>query len=202
MYKSFVVNLIFRRLKSTLLFIIILVGLYTVWNLTSNVASDEFDPMQDFDPRSWDYDIMERRIDGHFNFYVGDGPLKRIPDSWMDEKRCPACFGIDACVAIESGKLLVSIPEVETEANKKGVYFGKWANSTPVVIKRLSNAIPKEFVLFDEFICMNATGSKACDVSKAIVDLKSYAQVFTNDLAQLLHAWKICYPDEGPQTLL
>jgi len=153
----------------------------------------------------WDDDYEKQRLENlreHLSFYVGNkSEMKPVPLEWTARDRCPACFGKDMCAAIERKEVVVEIPKIPTPANKKGVYLGQWLD-IPVAVKRLSNWYPKEFKLFDEFICQNTTGSKACNVSAAIVSDHCFVQNnATYSPESLLRAWKISYPEYGADAL-
>jgi len=155
-------------------------------------------PLPEQDNLNWEEEYERMRIADlreHASFYVGNkSTMEPVPLQWTARDRCPACFGTEMCAAIERREVVVEIPKTPTPANKKGVYLGQWLD-VPVAVKRMSNWYPKEFKLFDEFICQNATGSKKCNVSTAIVSNQSYVQsnaAFTPE--SMIHAWKISYP--------
>jgi len=154
---------------------------------------------------NWEEEYEKERISSvkeHASFYVGArSAMEPVPLEWTARDRCPACFGTELCAAIERKEVVVKIPKTPTPASKKGVYFGHYLD-LPVAVKRLTNYYPEEFRLFDEFICKNATGSKTCNVSSAIVRNQSYVQ---NDAAfspeNMLRAWKISYPQSDATAL-
>jgi len=162
-------------------------------------------PLSDKENIDWEEEYEKVRIANlkeHVSFYVGNkSAMQPVPLEWTARDRCPACFGTEMCAAIERKEIVVEIPKTPTPANKKGVYLGQWRD-IPVAVKRLSNWYPQEFKLFDEFICQNATGSKTCNVSAAVVSNHSYAQsnaAFTPE--SMLRAWKISYPTSDATAL-
>jgi len=187
-------NATLRRPASLVLSIVCL-GLiwFVVLRFQQHVA-----PLPTEEDIDWEAEYEKQRLSNlreHASFYVGNKKsMEPVPLEWTARDWCPACFGTDMCAAIERKEVLVEIPKTPTAANRKGVYLGQWLD-IPVAVKRLSNWYPKEFKLFDEFICQNATGSKTCNVSTAIVNNQSYVQ---NDAAftpeNILRAWKISYP--------
>jgi len=157
------------------------------------------------DNTDWEEEFEKERIANlkeHASFYIRNKEsLEPVPLDWTARDRCPACFGTEICAAIERKEVVVEIAKTPTPANKKGVYLGHWLG-IPVAVKRLSNWYPKEFKLFDEFICQNATGSKVCNVSTAIVNSQSYVQstaAFTPE--SMINAWKISYPQSSASAL-
>ena len=155
-------------------------------------------PLPKYDNISWEEEYEKMRIADlkkHASFYVSNKNAKGpVPLQWTARDRCPACFGTEMCAAIERREVVVEMPKTPTPANKKGVYLGKWLD-IPVAVKRMSNWYPNEFRHFDEFICQNATGSKVCSISTAIVSNQSYVQSNVAVTAEsIIHAWKISYP--------
>ena len=194
-------NATLRRPASLVLFI---VGIGVIWfvllRLQQHVA-----PLPEEEDVDWEEEYERLHIANlkeHASFYVGNkNAMEPVPLEWTARDRCPACFGTEMCGAIERKEVLVEIPKTPTPANKKGVYVGQWLD-IPVAVKRLSNWYPEEFKFFDEFICQNATGSKKCNVSTAIVNNQSYVQsdaAFTPE--NIRHAWKISYPQSDPNAL-
>ena len=190
-----------RRLLSLVLSVIFLVVLLFVVLVpqlpVTPLVSDQIIDLED------EYEKL--RLDNlkqHVSFYVSNKTvMKPIPLQWTARDRCPACFGIDMCAAIERKEVVVEIPKTPTPANKKGVYLGQWLD-IPVAVKRLSKSYRREFKLFDKFICQNTTGSKACNVSAAIVSDHCFVQNnATYNPESLLHAWKISYPEYGADAL-
>jgi hypothetical protein len=198
--RTFLWNATFRRPLSLLIF---LISAILIWLMFIRVREHVL-PVADQDV-DWEAEYEKMRLNGlkeHLGFYVTDPKhLKPVPFAWTAKEKCPACFGTDMCDALKHGEILIDIPAVETSANKKGVYFGRW-NDIPIAIKRLSNGYPKEFESFDKFICSNTTGSEKCNVSKAIVAENSYVQgeaVFEPEHMHQL--WKISYAEDGPLSL-
>lgn len=199
--QTWIWNVTLRRPVSLVLFIVsVSVIWFVLLRLQQHVA-----PLPDDDDVDWDEEYEKLRISNlkeHASFYVGNkNAMEPVPLEWTVRDRCPACFGTEMCGAIERKEVLVEIPTTPTPANKKGVYLGQWLD-VPVAVKRLSNWYPKEFKFFDEFICQNATGSKTCNVSSAIVSNQSYVQheaAFKPE--NIRHAWKISYPDDDASAL-
>jgi len=162
-------------------------------------------PLPEQENGDWEEEYEKIRIANlkeHASFYVvNKSEMQPIPLEWTARDRCPACFGTEMCAAIERKEVVVEIPKTPTPANKKGVYLGRWLD-IPVAVKRLSNWYPKEFELFDEFVCQNAAGSKTCNVSAAIINNNSYVQsTAAFSPKSMLNAWKISYPKSGASAL-
>jgi len=200
--QTWIWNVTLRRPASLVLSIVCLgVIWFILLRLQQHVA-----PLPDEqDNTDWEAEYEKLRIDNlkeHASFYVGNKTtMKPVPLDWTARDRCPACFGTDMCAAIEKKEVVVEMPKMPTAANKKGVYLGQWLD-IPVAVKRMSHYYPKEFKLFDEFICKNATGSEKCNVSAAIVSDQSYVQssvVFSPE--SMTHLWKISYPQSDANAL-
>jgi hypothetical protein len=169
-----------------------------IWLIISRLH-EQVAPFKEID---WEAEYEKMRLTGlkeNMGFYIGDkAKLEKVPIDWTALETCPACFGTDMCDAIKAGEIRINIPQVETPASKKGVYLGQW-HDIPVAVKRLSNWYPKEFELFDKFICGSVTGKEKCNVAEAIVRQNSLAQqakAFTPDYVH--HAWQISYKEAGP----
>jgi hypothetical protein len=215
--RRYVTNVLCRRRNRTVVAVAVVIFLLVVasaWNsFRDDVVADRFPVAgDDFD---WDAEYEKARRESlreHMSFYVGQaaatGRLQPVPESWTARDRCPACFGTDMCRAVYRRELLVDLGRAADEsngtgtaANRKGVYMGRWLD-VPVVVKRLANWYPKEFELFDEFVCRNATGQKECNISTAITDSQCFVQkpeALTPE--SLFNAWKISYNSTGPLAL-
>jgi hypothetical protein len=194
-------NATFRRPVSLFLFVLLFILIWAVlFRIKEHIEPSPSDEVVD-----WEAEYEKVRIAGlreHMSFYVPNPKdMKPVPLDWTARDLCPACFGTDMCASIERQEILVEIPQIATSANKKGVYLGQWKD-VPVAVKRLSNWYPKEFELFDKFICRNATGSETCNVSVTITSKQSFVQqddTFSPD--KLHHAWQISYPQVGAQAI-
>jgi hypothetical protein len=61
----------------------------------------------------------------HMAFYVDEKKLRPVPSDWNARDRCPACFGLDVCDAIDEGRLRVDVEEDKTtDAGAKSIYRG------------------------------------------------------------------------------
>lgn len=200
MFSTCLLNACCRRPKTTCLAAVLIFLLYLLFSHIGQIAEEHVETVEEWEMRMEAERVM--RLKKHVSFYVKHKNLQPLPQSWTQKDRCPACFGMELCEAIEKNEILVDIPDEQTEAVKKGVYFGTW-NDVPVAIKRLSSELyPKEFKLFDQFICKNVTGSANCDVSSAIVNKSCFVQKEKAFDQSFLHqAWKIAYSDGGPLSL-
>jgi len=97
-------------------------------------------------------------------------------------------------------ELFVEVPDQPSQANRKGVYLGRWKD-IPIVVKMLTNGYPPEFRNFDDFVCLKATGKRHCNVSAAITSdyIMEDKDLLSPD--HLLSAWKISYNQSGPLAL-
>jgi len=199
--RTFIWNATLRRPASLILSI---VSLGIIWFILLRLQQHAA-PLPEQDEVNWEEEYEKLRIANlkeHASFYVSNSStMVPVPMKWTAIDRCPACFGTDMCAALERKEVVVEMPKTPTSANKKGVYLGQWLD-IPVAVKRLSNWYPQEFKLLDEFICQNATGSKTCNVSAAIVSNQSYVQsdaVFTPE--SLHRLWRVSYPHSDASAL-
>lgn len=195
-----VVNACCRRPKTTVLGVILFVLLYLFLTRIKFDSDEHLETVEEWENRMEAERVL--RLRKHISFYVKPKDLQPLPTSWTDKGKCPACFGVDMCDAFEKNEVLVEIPKVETDASRKGVYFGSW-KEIPIAVKRLSSEpYPKEFSAFDRFICTNMTGSENCNVSATILSQSGYVQqgkAFNPSF--LYEAWKISYSEGGPISL-
>ena len=140
---------------------------------------------------SWDWLDKENQRD--------DEVLHSVPLYLMRQHKCPACFGDDICDDILNGDLQIEIPKTETSVVQNGVYFGRWQGKD-IVVKTLDNLSFHNFGKFDEFICMNQSLPKDCDVNTAILNPRCIAVQESSFLPEnLQQAWRIAH--SGPSGL-
>lgn len=189
-----------RRPKTTVMVVVLFLLLYLLLTRIKLDDDEHIETVEEWENRMEAERVM--RLRKHIAYYVRPKDLQPLPPSWMDKGKCPACFGVDMCDAFEKNEVVVEIPEVETAASRKGVYFGSW-KEIPVAIKRLSSELyPKEFKSFDRFVCKNMTGSESCNVSATILSESGYVQQGKAFNPSFLHeAWKISYSEGGPISL-
>ena len=119
---------------------------------------------------SRDSDRVEDLINQQRLIVPQDPDLEKIPESLIQQSKCPACLGRSLCEDIAQGFIKMRPQSISDTGFKKGsIYYGKYEESE-VIVKTLS---PQEdWDKFDRFLCRNTSQSEHCDVSSVI--LKSY----------------------------
>ena len=107
---------------------------------------------------------------------------KEVPQDWVQQEKCPACFGEDLCDSVYTKEIKLTV-QSDFDASSSKYAFGKYGQMD-VIVKRLGN---RYFEIYDKFICGNST---SCDVSGKV--MQSYvASQNALLIAELENAWKM-----------